>query len=472
MAKATLYNNVIDAHIVDQLAPGKFQVFVDRQYIHEVTSPQAFGSLKKDGVTEIPFPQLNTATVDHIVPTDEDGRRRNPLIASLMEKTLEENCRMYGIEFFGKESGKQGIVHIIGPEIGLTHPGTVIVCGDSHTSTHGAFGNIAYGIGTTQVEQVLRAQSLAHKLLKVRRIDVDGTIPQGVEPKDIAINAIRQVGVRNGAGYAHEFGGSALTNLTMEQRMTICNMGVEGNAAATYFNPDQITFDYLKGRERVPKDSAFDRAIKHWISIASGSDAQYDEIVKLDAGRLSPTVTWGTNPGQAVFIDEALPQVDSLPEGDRNSALKAYRYMKFGAGEYMNGKEIDMVFLGSCTNGRITDLINAAAVLKGYQIHPKLKGKVLVVPGSQQVRREAEYLGLDKIFQEAGAEWREAGCSMCLGMNTDRAQGDVLIASTSNRNYEGRQGDVARTVLMSPSMAAYAAINGKIGDVRNHSFNK
>jgi len=463
MSKGTLYDKVLEKHIVDELSPGRYQLFVGRQYIHEVTSPQAFDAIKKDGIKKIPFPELNTATVDHIVPTDEEGKRLSAPITMLMEKTLRENCKMFGIEYFDKSTGRQGIVHIIGPEMGLTQPGMTIVCGDSHTSTHGAFGNLAYGIGTTQVEQVLRSQTLPHKRLKVRKINIEGAIPFGVEAKDIAINAIRQIGVRNGRGYAHELGGSASESLSMEQRMTICNMGVEGNAEATYFNPDRTTFDFLSERPRAPAGAEFDRAINYWASFASDKDAMYDETRDIDASKLQPTITWGTNPGQAVFIDERLPQIEDLHPDDRGSATKAFKYMGFNPGEHMLGKKIDIVFIGSCTNGRLVDLINAAKVLMGNHV----KVKTLIVPGSMEVQRTAQSLGLDEIFRNAGAEWRDSGCSMCLGMNYDRANGDYLIASTSNRNYENRQGDGARTVLMSPSMAAYAAIRGQIGDVRN-----
>jgi 3-isopropylmalate/(R)-2-methylmalate dehydratase large subunit len=470
MSKGTLYDKVLEQHVVDRLAGGKVQVFIDRQYIHEVTSPQAFDELRERGIVKIPFPHLNTATVDHIVPTDEEGWKNNPLIAQQMEKALEKNCKEFGIEFLGRESGSQGIVHIVGPELGLTQPGTTNVCGDSHTSTHGAFGNVSWGIGTTQVAHVLASQTLSHQPLKTRLIRLNGKLQKGVTAKDVAINAIRQLGVKAGNGYAHEYGGPAAGDFSVEERMTICNMGIEGNARVTYFNPDDKTYLYLQGKERVPKGEDFERALAYWKSMASDADAKFDHSHDLNLDALIPTLTWGTNPGQAIYVDEAIPFIDKLPEDERGSAKKALKYMKFNEGEMLLGKPVNMVFIGSCTNGRLSDLELAAAVLEGYHIDHRVK--VVLVPGSQKVKKQAEEKGLDKIFEAAGINWRDPGCSMCLGMNTDRAQGDVLIASTSNRNYEGRQGDYARTVLMSPTMAAHAAIHGKIGDIRSHEFKR
>ncbi len=464
MSKGTLYDKVLDAHIVDELSKGRYQIFIDRHFLHEVTSPPAFGEIIKDGLTELPFPQLATATVDHIVPTDEDGFRKNPEIAKKMYSYLEESCKRFGIEFLGAG----GIVHIIGPESGLTQPGITIVCGDSHTSTHGALGAVAWGIGTTQAEHVLRTQTVSHDRLKVRKINLNGQLPPGVEAKDIALNAIRMIGMKNGIGYAHEFSGPLASALTMEERMTICNLGIEGNARVTYFNPDETTYGWMVGRPRVPKGAEWFKALSHWKTLSSEKDADYDHVFDIDAGYLSPTVTWGTNPGQAVYINEPIPNMEDIPESERKSAAKALKYMKFQHGDLMDGKIVDMVFIGSCTNGRTADIQRAADVVKGYKANPNVK--VILVPGSPKVKKECEEKGLDKVFRDAGIEWRTAGCSMCLGMNTDRAQGDVLVASTSNRNFEGRQGDTARTVLMSPAMAAYAAITGKIGDVRHHVY--
>jgi len=467
MVASILYYKTVEKNTAADLGDGVVQLVVERHPLHEVTSPQAFDPMNMEGLRMIPFPSAAFGTVDHIVPTD-GGKQKNPAMNILMENRMEENCKRYGIPFFGRESGKQGIVHVIGPEMGLTHPGTVIVCGDSHTSTHGAFGAVAFGIGTTQVEHVLRFQSLSHKILKVRRIDLVGKLENGVTSKDVAINTIRQIGMEKGIGFAQEFGGPAVSDFTMEDRMSMSNMGIEGNARVTYFNPDDVTFEYLRGREAVPEGELFDKAVEYWRSFASDLDAVYDDRVEINLSDLTPTVTWGTNPGQAVFIYEPIPEVSELREDERGSAEKALRYMKFNSGELMYGKKIDIVFIGSCTNSRIPDLRVAARVLNGYKVDPNIKA--LAVPGSQQVKYQAEQEGLDKIFIESGVEWRDPGCSMCLGMNTDRAPKGSLIASTSNRNYENRQGDFARTILMSPGMAAKAAIEGKLSDVREHKY--
>jgi 3-isopropylmalate/(R)-2-methylmalate dehydratase large subunit len=464
MAEKTLYNKVIKTHTIQELAKGRVQVFIDRHLIHEVTSPPAFGNLRKSGLTSIPYPELQTATIDHVAATLFDDKAKAFTKGLRMEDALEKNCKDFGIELFDKKSGKQGIVHIIGPELGLTQPGTIMVCGDSHTSTHGAFGNISYGIGTTQVEQVLRSQSLGHNILKVRKINVIGKLSPGVDAKDLALHQISTMGVSAGIGFAHEWSGPVIDGFSMEQRMTVANLGAEGQAAASYMNPDDKTIEWLRGRERAPSGEAFDRAVAYWLSFASEADAVYDDEVTIDASKVKPTVTWGINPGQAVAIDELIPTLEQLPESQRDAAQKAYDYTGFKPGDSMEGKKIDVVFVGSCTNGRVSDLQKAANLLEGKKVAEGVT--VLIVPGSAQVKEQAEKLGLDKIFTDAGAEWRGAGCSMCLGMNTDRMDEDVLIAATSNRNFRNRQGDGAKTVLMSPEMAAYAALKGKISDVR------
>ncbi len=478
MAKNTLYNKVLESHIVEELSPGRYQIVIDIDFLHEVTSLPAFANVTEQGITHLPFPHLNKATIDHVIATRIDNKAKAFQKGLRMEEALRSYCQKFDIELFDRGSGNQGIVHIIGPQLGLTQPGMTLVCGDSHTSTHGAFGNISYGIGTTQVEHVLLSQSLAHKQLKVKRINVEGRLPDGVETKDIALAQMMLHGTDSGIGYAHEWGGPALENTTMEERMTICNLGAECQAAASYFNPDQTTINWLKGRERVPKEDAWNRAIAHWLSFASEKDAVYDEIKVIDAQALRPVVTWGNNPGQAIFIDQPIPTLLELPQAKRASAQKALQYMQLNPGEYMKNKKIDMVFIGSCTNGRISDLEKVLKVLRGHKVHESFfykegnedRSRVLIVPGSESVKKYAEKLGWDKEFIQAGAEWRDAGCSLCLGMNTDRVNETLLIASTSNRNFANRQGDGARTVLMSPSMAAYAAITGTIGDVREHTY--
>lgn len=478
MARNTAYNKNLETHIIEELSEGRFQIAIGRQYIHEVTSPPAFFNIVEDGITSIPFPELNTATIDHVIATRMDDKARGFVKGLRMEDALRKYCTKFGIELFDRGSGNQGIVHIIGPELGLTQPGMTIVCGDSHTSTHGAFGNISYGIGTTQAEQVLRSQSLAHQMLKVRKINVDGKLSKGVEAKDVALAQIMIMGVASGIGFANEWGGSALENSTMEERMTICNLGAECQAAASYFNPDKITVEWLRGRERVPKGLMFERAAEKWLSFASDKNADYDETRIIDANTLRPVVTWGNNPGQAVFVDERIPDISGWEDKTRGPAEKALKYMGFATGEYIQGKSVDMVFIGSCTNGRETDLEKVVSVIKGHRVHDKFiyaengeqRSKVIFVPGSESVKRYGESKGYDKLLTAAGIEWRDAGCSMCLGMNTDRQDENILIAATSNRNFANRQGDGAKTILMSPSMATYAAITGKIGDVREHSY--
>jgi len=460
----TLFDKVWEAHTVRQLPNGMTQLLIGTHLIHEVTSPQAFGMLR-DLKLPVLYPQRTFATVDHIVPTDEREEPFSDSLADAMIKELRRNCDESGIKFFDIASGKQGIVHIVGPEQGITQPGTTIACGDSHTSTHGAFGAIAFGIGTSQVRDVLATQTMALQKPKVRRIEVNGKLAPGVYAKDVILHIIRQLGVNGGLGYAYEYAGSTFDNFTQEERMTVCNMSIEGGARVGYVNPDQTTFDYLRGRPYAPSQADYDAAVARWKSFATDPDAQYDDIVKYDAADIGPTVTWGINPGQAIFIDEKIPTPEELQEKDRSTAEEAYAHMKLRPGHPIKGTKVDVAFLGSCTNARISDLQEVAKYLQGKKIKASVKG--IVVPGSQSVAAIAESMGLAKIFRDAGFEWRGAGCSMCLGMNPDKLIGDQLCASSSNRNFKGRQGSpTGRTVLMSPLMVAAAAVTGEISDAR------
>ena len=440
------------------------QLLIGTHLIHEVTSPQAFGMLR-DLKLPVLYPHRTFATVDHIVPTDEREEPFSDSLADAMIKELRRNCDEAGIKFFDMASGKQGIVHIVGPEQGITQPGTTIACGDSHTSTHGAFGAIAFGIGTSQVRDVLATQTMALQKPKVRRIEVNGKLAPGVYAKDVILHIIRKLGVNGGLGYAYEYAGSTFDHFTQEERMTVCNMSIEGGARVGYVNPDQTTFDYLRGRPYAPSQADYDSAVARWKSFASDPDAKYDDIVKYDAADIGPTVTWGINPGQAIFIDETIPTPEELPEKDRSTAEEAYAHMKLRPGQPIKGTKVDVAFLGSCTNARISDLQEVARYLQGKKIKAGVKG--IVVPGSQGVAAIAESMGLADIFRQAGFEWRGAGCSMCLGMNPDKLVGDQLCASSSNRNFKGRQGSpTGRTVLMSPLMVAAAAVTGEISDAR------
>ena len=460
----TLFDKVWEAHTVRQLPNGMTQLLIGTHLIHEVTSPQAFGMLR-DLKLPVLYPQRTFATVDHIVPTDEREEPFSDSLADAMIKELRRNCDEAGIKFFDMASGKQGIVHIVGPEQGITQPGTTIACGDSHTSTHGAFGAIAFGIGTSQVRDVLATQTMALQKPKVRRIEVNGKLAPGVYAKDVILHIIRKLGVNGGLGYAYEYAGSTFDHFTQEERMTVCNMSIEGGARVGYVNPDQTTFDYLRGRPYAPSQADYDAAVTRWKSFASDPDAKYDDIVKYDAADIGPTVTWGINPGQAIFIDETIPTPQELPEKDRSTAEEAYAHMKLRPGQPIKGTKVDVAFLGSCTNARISDLQEVAKYLQGKKIKAGVKG--IVVPGSQGVAAIAESMGLADIFRNAGFEWRGAGCSMCLGMNPDKLVGDQLCASSSNRNFKGRQGSpTGRTVLMSPLMVAAAAVTGEISDAR------
>jgi 3-isopropylmalate/(R)-2-methylmalate dehydratase large subunit len=467
MSKGTLFDKVWDLHTVDTLPSGQTQLFIGLHLIHEVTSPQAFAMLRERNL-QVLFPERTVATVDHIVPTENQARPFVDVLAEEMMQALEKNTKDYGIRFYNVGSGNQGIVHVIAPEQGLTQPGMTVACGDSHTSTHGAFGAIAFGIGTSQVRDVLASQTLSLSKLKVRKIEINGKLSPGVYAKDVILHIIRQLGVKGGVGYAYEFSGTTFAAMNMEERMTVCNMSIEGGARCGYMNPDAITFDYLKGRDFAPQGEAWDKAVAWWESIRSDEDAIYDDVVTFEAVDIEPTVTWGITPGQGLGISETIPMAENLPQGDRAIALEAYTYMKLTPGEPIKGTKIDVCFIGSCTNGRISDLREAAKIAQGHHVASGVKA--FVVPGSERVKQEAEAEGLNKIFEQAGFEWREPGCSMCLAMNPDKLQGDQISASSSNRNFKGRQGSsTGRTLLMSPAMVVAAAIKGKVTDVRELS---
>lgn len=464
MSNGTLFDKVWDLHTVSTLPSGQTQLFIGLHLIHEVTSPQAFSMLNERGL-KVLFPERTIATVDHIVPTENQARPFVDTLAEEMIQALENNAQQHKIRFYNIHSGNQGIVHVIAPEQGLTQPGMTIACGDSHTSTHGAFGAIAFGIGTSQVRDVLASQTLALSKLKVRKIEVNGTLPPGVYAKDVILHIIRKLGVKGGVGYAYEYAGSTFENMNMEERMTICNMSIEGGARCGYINPDQVTYDYLKDRDFSPKNENWDEAIAWWNSLRSDENANYDDVVKFDASEIEPTVTWGITPSQGIGINESIPTVESLSEEEREIAKEAYKYMELQPGSPIKDTKIDVCFIGSCTNGRITDLREAAKFAQGHKVAETVKA--FVVPGSERVKKQAEAEGLDQIFLAAGFEWREAGCSMCLAMNPDKLQGNQISASSSNRNFKGRQGSSSgRTLLMSPAMVVAAAIKGKVADVR------
>ncbi len=461
----SLFQKVWDAHTVRTLANGQTQLLIGTHLIHEVTSPQAFGMLRDLGL-KVLMPHRTFATVDHIVPTDQFAEPyRDPLAQAMMDD-LRRNCAAHGITFFDRASGRQGIVHIVGPEQGITQPGTTIACGDSHTSTHGAFGAIAFGIGTTQIRDVLATQTMALGRLKVRRINVTGRLRPGVYAKDVILHIIRTLGVNGGTGFAYEYGGEVFDRMTMEERMTVCNMSIEGGARAGYVNPDETTFAYLKGRPYSPKGAAWDAAVAGWRATASDPGCAYDDVVNLAAADIAPTVTWGINPGQGVAINECIPDPAKATAVDEKSSIEeALAYMKLTPGAAIQGTRIDVAFLGSCTNGRLSDFQEVAKYLPGRHVAPGVKA--IAVPGSQIVALQCQQLGLDKIFRAAGFEWREAGCSMCLAMNPDKLIGDQLCASSSNRNFKGRQGSpTGRTLLMSPLMVAAAAVTGAVADAR------
>ena len=460
----TLLQKVWDLHTVRQLPTGQTQLFVGLHLVHEVTSPQAFDALRARG-WRVAFPDRTFATADHIVPTADRRRPFLDVMAESMMSALERNCGEFGVPLWNLGDANQGIVHVIGPELGLTQPGMTIACGDSHTSTHGAFGAIAFGIGTSQVRDVLATQCLAMEPLRVRRIRVTGSLPPGVYAKDVILAIIRRLGVQGGVGYAYEYAGDTVSRMSMDERMTICNMSIEGGARVGYVNPDDTTVAYLEGRRFAPSGEAFARARQWWRSLASDRDAVYDDDVRIEAERLTPVVTWGTNPGQSVGVDEPIPRAADVADAERTGVREALDYMGFAPGSRVQGQKIDVAFIGSCTNSRLTDLREAARIVRGRRVAAHVKA--LVVPGSVGVRDAAEREGLHEIFREAGFEWREAGCSMCLGMNPDKLEGRQVCAASSNRNFKGRQGSpTGRTLLMSPAMVAAAALAGEVVDVR------
>jgi 3-isopropylmalate/(R)-2-methylmalate dehydratase large subunit len=464
LSERTLFDKVWDLHTVGILPGGQTQLFIGLHLIHEVTSPQAFAMLRERNL-KVLFPERTVATVDHIVPTEIQARPFVDELAEQMIQALENNCKEQDIRFYNIGCGNQGIVHVIAPEQGLTQPGMTIACGDSHTSTHGAFGAIAFGIGTTQVRDVLASQTLCLSKLKVRRIEVNGSLKPGVFAKDVILHIIRRLGVKAGVGFAYEFAGTTFEAMSMEERMTICNMAIEGGARCGYINPDQVTFDYLKGRDFAPTSEQWDAAVAWWKTIASDIDAVYDDTVVFDATQIAPTVTWGITPGQGIAVDESVPTVETMSIDERPIAEEAYLYMDLKPGQPLLGTKVDVCFIGSCTNGRLSDLREAAKYAQGR--HVALGVKAFVVPGSERVKLAAEAEGLHEIFLAAGFEWREAGCSMCLAMNPDKLVGRQLSASSSNRNFKGRQGSSSgRTLLMSPAMVVAAAVKGEVADVR------
>ena len=458
----TLFEKVWAEHVVvPETAETPAVLYIDLHLIHEVTTPQAFALLRERGLA-VRRPDLTLATMDHSTPTTPVSSFRDLAVvgegAANQIRQMETNCRDFGIELYGFGSEHRGIVHVIGPELGASQPGKTIVCGDSHTSTHGAFGALAFGIGTTEVGHVLATQCLLQRKPKTLAIEVDGHLPPGVGAKDVILAIIGQIGVDGGTGHVIEYRGEAIRALDMEGRMTICNMSIEAGARAGLIGPDETTFEYLAGRPRVPRDADWDAAVRRWRSLRSDADARFDRTVTIDASALQPMVTFGTNPGMVVGVN------DPVPEASDPSFRKALDYMKVTPGKPMSENPVDVVFVGSCTNGRLSDLREAAGILEGRKVADGVR--MLVVPGSQQVKRRAEELGLHRIFTAAGAEWRESGCSMCLGMNGDTVASGQLSVSTSNRNFEGRQGIGARTVLASPATAAASAVKGHVADPR------
>ncbi len=451
----TLYDKVFERHTVATLPSGQRQLLMGLHLIHEVTSPQAFSMLEQRGL-EVLYPDRTFATVDHIIPTKSQLRPFSDSLAEEMMVVLERNVRKHGIRYFSTDKGEQGIVHVVGPEMGLTQPGMTICCGDSHTSTHGAFGAIALGIGTSQVRDVLATQTLAMDKLKVRRIEVTGKLRPGVYAKDVTLHIIGKLGVNGGVGYAYEYAGEVLERMTMDERMTVC-----------YVNPDETTYRYLEGRELSPKGAAFRRALEYWESVRSDRDADYHDVVVIRGEDIEPVVTWGINPGQSVGVNGVIPPPSAFSEGERATAEEAYAYMSLAPGQKIRGTKIDVAFIGSCTNGRLSDFEEVLRLIRGKGFKVKPHVRAMVVPGSQAVRRAMIEKGYDEVFGDAGFELREAGCSMCLAMNPDKLSGREVCASSSNRNFKGRQGaPTGRTLLMSPAMVAAAAIAGEVTDAR------
>ncbi len=464
MTARTLFDKVWDAHTVVDDAGGPSLLYIDLHLVHEVTSPQAFEGLRMAGRT-VRRPDLTVATMDHNVPTIDQLAPIKDQVSAAQVEALRRNCADFGIACYGVGHRWQGIVHVIGPELGLTLPGTTIVCGDSHTATHGAFGALAFGIGTTDVEHVLATQTLRAARPRSMEVRIDGELPPWVTAKDVALGVVRTIGTAGARGHVVEYTGSVVRRMSMEQRMTLCNLTIEGGGRAGMIAPDDTTLAYLAGRPFAPQGEAWEEAVEAWATLGSDRGAGYDREVAIDAAALAPTVTWGTTPAQSVAVTDSVPDPDSFADpAARESAARALEYMGLTPGTPMQEVAIDTVFIGSCTNARIEDLRSAASVMDGHRVAAGVR--VLVVPGSQQVKRQAEREGLDGIFRNAGAEWRDAGCSMCLGMNPDILRPGERCASTSNRNFEGRQGRGGRTHLLSPAMAAAAAIEGRITDVR------
>ena len=462
MKQKTLFEKIWEKHLISSFKGDANVIFIDLHLVHEVTSPQAFDSLRINR-RKVSHPELTLATVDHGVPTaNRELGIKDPLSRKQIE-ALEQNCEDYGITLFGINDPRQGIVHVIGPEQGLTQPGMTIVCGDSHTSTHGAFGALAFGIGTSEVEHVLATQTLVMKKPKTMEVNISGEAEYGISPKDIILGIIRKIGTGGGSGHVIEYTGDIIKKLSMENRMTICNMSIEGGARAGMISPDQTTYDYLNNKKHAPKD--WDTAVQNWSELKTDKGAKYDTTVQIAAKEIQPFISWGTNPSQVVAINEEIPSPDSYTdESEKEAAIRALEYMDLSPGQNINDIPLDKIFIGSCTNGRIEDLRAAASVLEGKKINNNVSG--IVVPGSTLVKEQAEKEGLDKVFVASGLEWRDAGCSMCLGMNPDILEPGQRCASTSNRNYEGRQGFGGRTHLVSPQMAAAAAINGHFVDIR------
>jgi 3-isopropylmalate/(R)-2-methylmalate dehydratase large subunit len=460
----TLLDKVWEAHTVRTLPSGQTQLLVGLHLIHEVTTPQAFQMLKELKL-KVRMPERTFGTLDHIIPTTDQSRPYADPLAEDMAAHMIKNAKDFGVRLFDMASGQQGIVHVIGPELGLTQPGMTIACGDSHTSTHGAVGALAFGIGTTQVRDVLATQCLAMAKPKLRQVRVDGALAKGVYAKDVILAIINKLGVQGGVGYAYEYAGDVIDRMTMEERLTVCNMSIEGGARFGYVNPDTTTIEYLRGRQYSPKGDAFDRAATWWKSVATEPGAKFDDVARLDGAAIEPMVTWGINPGMSLGVGDRIPSPESAGEADRPTFREALAHMSFQAGQPIKGAKIDVAFVGSCTNGRLSDLRAAAEVAKKGKVAKHVRA--LIVPGSQQVAKAAEAEGLHDIFQAAGFEWRKAGCSMCLAMNPDKLEGREMSASSSNRNFIGRQGSpTGRTLLMSPAMVAAAAITGAVADVR------
>tara|TARA_B100000683_G_scaffold54015_1_gene51599 strand:- start:808 stop:2205 length:1398 start_codon:yes stop_codon:yes gene_type:complete len=461
----TLFEKIWDRHLVASLDESTNLVFIDLHLVHEVTSPQAFDSLRLAG-RKVKHPEMTLATIDHGVPTSNRLLGIKDPLSKIQIEALENNCEEFGVTLFGINDPRQGIVHVIGPEQGITQPGMTIVCGDSHTATHGAFGALAFGIGTSEVEHVLATQTLAMEKPKTMKVEVVGNVSEGVGPKDIILGIIKKIGTGGGAGHVIEYIGDVIQSMSMENRMTICNMSIEGGARAGMIAPDEVTFNYLKEKNYAPKDSDWDDAIDEWKNLHSDKDAVFDKVVTINADELEPSISWGTNPSQVIFVNDTIPHPNDFDdESEKEAASRALEYMDLKPGEKISEIQLDRVFIGSCTNGRIEDLREAAEVVKGKKVSETIGA--MVVPGSTLVKKQAEKEGLDKIFIEAGFDWREAGCSMCLGMNPDILSPGERCASTSNRNYEGRQGAGGRTHLVSPKMAAAAALNGKFVDIRD-----